>query len=108
MALIEINEKNSAFFTLSFYDKDEALETPSNIYYTVYDEISGTELKAETEITPADSSVELTLTGEAVEMHDETLTIETHVLWIRATYGTEEQNQEYRFRVRNLVKVIST
>jgi len=109
MALDTVNEKTTAYVTASFKDKDGNLAQPTTSSYTVHDEDTGAELVSSTALSPTGGSVEIVLSGNAIKMHDETKTKETHVITVNATYaGGEELNAEFRFRVINLSHVSST
>jgi hypothetical protein len=108
MALPEVNERSAARLTASFYDFDDALSAPSSITYAVYDLDTGTELRANTAVSPA-STVTITLDSTDTQIIDDAKPVEVHFVVIKAVYAAgDEVNDSYRFRVKNLAHLSGT
>ena len=56
----EINEGSSGFLSVSFTDKDGALESPTSISYRIDDDVSGDEVLGDTAIAAA-AAIEIPL-----------------------------------------------
>ena len=56
-----VNEKSTAYLTVTFKDKAGADEAPTSATYTITDVITGTSVRASTPITPIAAQVEITL-----------------------------------------------
>lgn len=97
-----VNEKSTAYLTVSFYDKDNNLATPSEAFWQVHDVESGTILLISTSIAPLSSSVELTLTPAMNTLVDITNKEETRRVTVSATGTNYMVNAEYDYDVLNL------
>lgn len=100
-----VKEGSSSFLTISFYDQDGVLEAPSSATYQVNDEESETVMLAETAL-PAGSSVEVEMTPAINTIVDDGKEVETRVITVRATIGSEKANEEYKYKLKNLRFVI--
>lgn len=100
--LIKINEGSAAYLTIGFYDKSDANVPPTTVTYQVHDVASGTEMQAETSLTPA-ASIEIPIDPAVNAIVNSSLSVETRRVTIKASYGAgEEFNDEYDYLVRNL------
>jgi hypothetical protein len=55
-----VNEESSAFLTVSFYDKDDVLTTPSSVQYHLHCLTNNVEVRTWTALSPA-SEIEIGL-----------------------------------------------
>ena len=97
----EVREKSQAFLTVTFKDKAGTATNPTNPKYRIDDLLSGNAIKTEANLSPSSGVVEITITATENAMVDPTLDFEVH----RVTVISDEVNEEYRYRVRNLAKV---
>jgi hypothetical protein len=96
-----VNEGSSSFLTIAFFDKDGSELAPNSATYQVDDDESGTMMLAET-VLPAGSSVEIEMTPVINAIVNDCKKTETRVVTIRASYGSEKMNEEYKYKVKNL------
>lgn len=102
-----INEQTSAYYTVSFYDKDGALEAPTSVTYSVHDQTDGTVIRTATALTP-DSVILVHLDSTDTAMQDETRDYEIHVLTVIGSYGSNDKvTVAIPFQVDNLLGVAS-
>lgn len=101
----QVNEKSTAYLTITFRDKAGAAQAPASARYSIHDVGSGEEIRGETEIATPGSTVEITLTPE-----DNRLlragSSERRRVTVTAEYGSEDAvKAEYAYRVVNLASV---
>lgn len=100
-----VNERSTAFLTVTFRDKTGALAAPSLVTWEAHDKASGTELQAATALTPA-SSIEITISASVNRMINAASGSEVRVITIKALYGADDGiNSVYEYQVRNLEHV---
>lgn len=100
-----VMEGTSAWVTVRFYDKAGNLAAPASATWQAHDLASGTELKAETALTPA-STIEIAVPASVNEIVNERLAKETRRITIKASYGVDDKaNAQFDYEVRNLGKV---
>jgi len=97
----EVREKSQAFLTLTFKNKAGTAANPTSPQYRIDDLLSGTAIAALASVSPTAGVIEVTITAAQNAMVDSSLDYEVH----RVTVTSDEVNEEYRFRVRNLAKV---
>lgn len=103
--MLEVNDKSTAYVTVSFTDKDGAAASPSAVSYRVDCATTLAALVPDTSATPG-ASVEITVPASANAMQDPTNDFETKLVTVTATYGAGEQiTGAFRYRVRNLNKI---
>ncbi len=101
-----VNEQSTAYVTAAFRDKTGAAATPTAISYRIDDVATGQEIRDDTAITPAASTVEITLTPADNAIVSATRPIEVHALTVTATYGDADAVRGvYLFEVANLMAV---
>lgn len=101
-----VNEQSTAYVTVSFRDKAGALATPATISYRIDDVETGQEIRDDTAVTPAASSVEITLTPADNTLVNLNRQYEQHVVTVAATYGASDAvRAEYAYEVVNLQQV---
>jgi len=103
-----VNEQTSAYYTVSFYDKDGDLEAPASVTYSVTDKASGTVIRADTALVTG-QTVLVHLDADDTKMLNEDAGFEVHVLTVIGTYGAKDKvTAAIEFQVDNLVGVDST
>ncbi len=101
----QVNERSTAYLTVTFKDKAGAAQQPTAASYRIDDVATGTEIRADTSLTPG-TSVEITLTPADNAMVSATRPIEVHALTVTATYGDADAVRGvYLFEVANLMAV---
>ena len=102
----QVNERSTAYLTVTFKDKAGAAQQPTAASYRIDDVATGQEIRDDTAITPAASTVEITLTPADNAMVSATRPIEVHALTVTATYGDADAVRGvYLFEVANLMAV---
>lgn len=101
-----INEKSVAVITVLFKDEDGVLISPSAASYRVDDLTAGTALVAPTVIVPVDGMYDIVIPAAMNAIIDQNRAFEIKVVTVSWTYGTGDVNDEYRYRVKNLFRVI--
>lgn len=97
-----VNEEGTLYFTVKFYDVDDALFTPSAAAYRIDCLTSGNEVRAWTDLTPAET-VTIAVTGDDNQIFDERLSREIRQVVIRYTdVSGNEQKSQIQYRVDNL------
>ncbi len=101
MALKQIKEGTTAYLTVAFTDKAGAPVAPSGLTYRIDDLASGTEVLADTAVTPG-ASVEITL-PPSVHVPIGNARTQHRLVTIKATYGADDGiNAEYEYELINL------
>lgn len=98
-----VNEKSTAYLTVSFKDKTGALATPVWASWQVHDPEDNSVLLIETSISSLSSSVELTLTSAINTFINPTHAEEVRRVTIKSS-GTSSSvaNSEYDYNIVNL------
>jgi hypothetical protein len=97
----EVKEKSQARLTMTFKDYDGVASDPTAPTMAIHDLLTGTEIRAAAAISPTSGVAIETITAAENAMIDASLDFEVH----RVTIESDEVNEEYRFRVRNLAMV---
>lgn len=101
-----VNERSTAYLSVSFRDKAGALQSPSAITYRVDDEATGAAIRAETPISAPASEVEIVLTPADNAMRAPRLAVERHVVTVIGSYGDDDQvTAQFVYEVINLQAV---
>ncbi len=101
MSMHEVREGSQARLTMTFKDFDGSAADPTTPTMAIHDLLSGTEIRAAAAISPSSGVAIETITAAENAMVDASLDYETH----RVTIQSDEVNEEFRFRVRNLAHV---
>jgi len=105
MALEIVNEKSTAYLTVTFKDKDGALEAPSSASYRIDCLTNGQEVRGDTALTPG-ATIEITLSPADNAIIDQDNEVERRLVTVTGTYGASDTiHQEYEYNVKNLRKV---
>lgn len=102
------NEEETGFINLAFTDEDEAAVTPDSATYTLYDEETAGIINSRnaTAIGALATSVDLELTPDDNIIVTAGNDTEAHILFVQWVYNTDKVgHEEFRFYVRNLIKV---
>lgn len=108
MAIDVFNEKETGYVALTFTDEEGAAVTPDSATYTLYDEASKNTINSRDQIVISGlaSSIDLELEPDDNVIVNNTKTYEIHILLVEWIYNTDKKGKdEYRFSVKNLVKV---
>ena len=99
-----VNEGSTAYLGVEFLDKNNDPDEPNTISYRIDCLSSGTEIRADTSVTPAES-VEIKLTPTDHVIVNPAKPHEKRLVTITASYGPEDElNEEYEYNVKNLRK----
>jgi hypothetical protein len=102
-----VNERSTAYITVVFRDKTGAAAAPTTITYRIDDVATGKEIRDDTAITPAASTVEIVLTPADNAMASPALAVERHAVTVTGVYGDADQViGEYVYEVLNLQAVV--
>lgn len=105
MSLEKINEGTTGYLTVDFKDKNGNLEAPASATYRIDCRTNNQEIKADTDITPIASSVEIELTATDNTIIDQNNAIEKRLVTIKGSYGIDDKiNDDYEYAVLNLQK----
>jgi hypothetical protein len=97
-----INERTTAYVRVDFTDASGIGAVPATVTYSTKCKTTGTAIKTNVAVTPA-ASVTITLDALDNAIQNSASQSEEKLLTVRATYGTnDENNAEYRWRVKNL------
>lgn len=101
-----VKEQNTGYLTVTFYGKDGKAEAPSTVKYKVHDVDTGTEVLAETPVTPA-KVVELVLTDSINTFLNDENEPEHRLVTVIAGYGGqgESQKDQYVYRIDPLDEI---
>lgn len=101
----QVNEKSTAYLTVSFYDKDSVLAQPTSATYRV-DTEAGEAIRTSTALTPVGGQVEITLLASDNAIITTNAVREIHVVTVSAVYGSDDElHDAYRYEVVNLAQV---
>ncbi len=99
--MADVNEGSQARLTMTFKDFDEAAADPTSPTMAIHDQLSDTEIRAAAAISTTSGVAIEVITAAENAMVDSALDYEVH----RVTIQSDEVNEEFRFRVRNLAQV---
>lgn len=100
-----VNEKSTAYLSVTFRNKTGAAQAPSTASYRIDDVATGREVRDDTEITPADT-VELTLSVADNTLLNAIAAVEQRRVTVTGTYGAGDAvRSEYIYEVTNLAGV---
>ncbi|KKN73414.1 hypothetical protein LCGC14_0401170 [marine sediment metagenome] len=97
----EVREGSQARLVMTFKNFDAAAADPTSPTMAIHDLLSGTAIRAAAAISTTSGVATETITAAENAMVDSSLDFETH----RVTIQSDEVNEEFRFRVRNLAQV---
>ncbi len=97
----EVREGSQARLVMTFKDYDGSATDPTSPKMAIHDLLSGTEIRATAAVSTTSGVATETITATENAMIDSSLDYEVH----RVTVESDEVNEEFRFRVRNLAKV---
>ncbi len=102
-----VNEKTTYVVTVSFKDETGAAVTPTQAWYSLYCETTGTEIKAETELMGLAASKDIEITPLENKIQNPASSSEIKVLTVRFTYsgGAKQGTAQYRYAVTNLQRI---
>lgn len=99
----QVNERSTAYLTVTTRDKTGAAQSPSTLEYRIDDVFSGASILGNTAVNAPGSPVELTLQPAHNRILDAGRAVERRRVTITATYGLEDQVcAEYVYEVVNL------
>jgi len=97
-----VNERSTAYVSVSFVDKDGAPATPLTVTYSTKCKATGTAIKTNVSVTPA-PTVTITLDALDNAIQSASNASEEKLMTVRSTYGANDEcNDEYTWRVKNL------
>jgi hypothetical protein len=98
----QVNERSTAYLTVTFRDKAGATAAPSTISYQVEDVDSGVAIRAATAVAPAES-VEIVLAPSDHVILGNGFRDERRCVTVEATYGADDAvRSQVVYRVVNL------
>ena len=102
-----VNEKSTAFVTVTAKDKDGAVAQPTTATYRIDDLDSGTEVRGNKAITMTNGVEEITLEFADNTLLDATKDKEVRRVTVDAIYnaGVDELHDEFFYELINLAKV---
>lgn len=101
-----VNEKSTAYLTVTFRDKAGAAQAPTGAKYRIDDVTGGQAVRGDTEIASPASTVELTLTVADNTMKNGAAATEQRRVTVVAEYGAGDAvTAEYIYEVINLAGV---
>jgi hypothetical protein len=102
-----VNEKSTAYLTVTFRDKVGATQAPATAKYRIDDVATGQTVRAEAEIAEPGSTVELTLTVDDNTLKNPIVAAEQRRVTVTGTYGTGDAvRSEYIYEVVNLAGIV--
>lgn len=101
----QINEGSTGYLTVTFLDKNGLAAAPVSATYRIHDVLSGTEIRAETAITPIAAQVEITLTPADNTLVNEVNSSEPRRVTAVAVYGQADGvKADFVYEVKNLAR----
>ncbi len=98
----KVDEKTTAYLTITPMDKDGTPVAPTSISYKIFDAESGAEVRAATVISPA-TVMEIKLDKNDNTLVDPTNAEETRRVTVSAVYGADDElHGVYRYGVVNV------
>jgi hypothetical protein len=99
----DVEEKSSAIATLAFTDEAGDPFTPDAVYVAIDCVTTGTNIRAEAQVTPEASTMNVAIAHAENAIHDTDEPFDIHEITVRATYdGTSQMTGSARFKVKNL------
>lgn len=99
--MAEVKEGSQARMTMTFKDYDGNAQDPTTPKMAIHDLLTGTVIRASAGISTTSGVATETITAAENAMIDASLDYETH----RVTIESDEVNEEFKFRVKNLAHV---
>ena len=99
--MAEVREGSQARLKMTFKNFDGTATNPTSPKYRIDDLESGDSILVATNLSPSAGVVTITITAAQNAMVDAALDFERH----RVTVTSDDVNEEFTFRVRNLAKV---
>ncbi len=104
--LEQVNERSTAYLTVTFRDKAGAAQAPASAAYRIDDVGSGQPVRGDTAISAPGSAVEIVLTTADNAIRNAAAGYERRRVTVTAEYGAGEAvRAEYVYRVINLAGV---
>ena len=101
-----VNEKSTAYLTVTFRDKAGAAQAPATAKYRIDDVATGQPVRSEIDISSPGSTVELTLTVDDNTLKNSIAAAEQRRVTVVAEYGSGDAvRSEYIYEVFNLAGV---
>jgi len=101
-----VNEKSTAYLSVTFRNKAGAAQAPATATYRIDDVATGQTVRGDTDIGTPDSTVELTLTVDDNTLKNAIAAAEQRRVTVVAEYGAGDAvRAEYIYEVVNLVGV---
>jgi len=101
-----VNEKSTAYLSVTFRDKAGAAQAPATAQYRIDDVATGQLVRVDTAISSPGSTVELTLTVDDNTMKNPIVAAEQRRVTVTAEYGAGDAvRSEYIYEVVNLAGV---
>lgn len=101
-----VNEKSTAYLSVTFRDKAGAAQAPTTASYRIDDVTTGQQVRDDTDIASPASTVELTLTVADNTLKNPIATTEQRRVTVTAEYGAGDAvRAEYIYEVINLAGV---
>ena len=101
-----VNEKSTAYLTVTFRDKAGAAQAPASAKYRIDDVTTGQPVRGDTDISSPGSTVELTLTVDDNALKNPIVAAEQRRVTVTAEYGSGDAvRSEYIYEVFNLAGV---
>ena len=101
-----VNEKSTAYLTVTFRDKAGAMQAPATARYRIDDVATGQPVRSDTDIGSPGSTVELTLTVDDNTLKNPLGATEQRRVTVVAEYGAGDAvRSEYVYEVVNLAGV---
>ena len=101
-----VNEKSTAYLTVTFRDRAGAAQAPASAKYRIDDVTTGQQVRSDTDISLPGSTVELTLTVDDNTLKNPIAAAEQRRVTVTAEYGSGDAvRSEYIYEVINLAGV---
>ena len=101
----QVNERSTAYLTVTPKDKTGTAQAPTALTYRVDDVLTGTEILPDTSVAPG-ATVEITLTPEQNRILSGAHAVERRRVTVTAAFGAADQVcSEYVYEVVNLAKI---
>lgn len=101
-----VNEKSTAYLTVTFRNKAGAAQAPTSAKYRIDDVTTGQQVRGDTDIASPDSTVEVTLTVDDNTLKNPIAAAEQRRVTVTGTYGDgDEVRAEHIYEVLNLAGV---
>ena len=103
---MDVPEQTTCYITAEPKDKDGNAEAPTSADYWIHDVESGTEIVAETALTPATSMEIVCKGGVANVLQNPSRDFERRRVTVKCDYGSDDELYgEFIYTVRNLGQV---